>query len=154
MATARWVEKACRSKRLAGTTSMPAGQRSRTTASAAVLLELEARDEAEDVVSLLLLIQPVRVCVVVDGLLLRVLEVTRVGLLGDLVPGCQREAVVLLAPLAGGDREELVLSREIGEHAAGEPAHVAALVLGCAVLGVLLRDLGEVGTGVERRPDG
>ena len=82
---------------------MPAGQRSRTAASAAVLLELEARDEAEDVVRLLLLIQPVRVRVVVDGLLLRVLEVTRVGLLDDLVPGGQREPVVLLAPLAGGD---------------------------------------------------
>src|SRR5712691_2755390 len=96
MATARSVENACRSRRLAGTRSMPAGHRSRTAASAAVLLELEARDEAEDVVSLLLLVQPVGVRVVVDGLLLRIVEVARVGLLDDLVPRGLREPVVLL----------------------------------------------------------
>src|SRR5438445_9606626 len=55
MATARKVENACRSRRLAGTRSMPAGQRSRTAASAAVLLELEAGDEADDLVCRLLL---------------------------------------------------------------------------------------------------
>ena len=60
-----------------------------------MLLELEARDEAEDVVSLLLLIQPVRVGVVVDGLLLGILEIARVRLLDDLVPGGLCESVVL-----------------------------------------------------------
>src|SRR5882762_4643636 len=145
MATARSVENACRSRRLAGTRSMPAGQRSRTAASAAVLLELEARDEAEDVVSLLLPVEPVRVRVVGDRLLLRVFEIARVGLLDHLVPGRRGETVVLLAPLARGDVEELVLGRDIGQHPACDPADIAALVLGGAVLGVLLRDLREVG---------
>src|SRR5437762_14118659 len=96
MATARSVENACRSSRLAETRSRPAGQRSRTAASAAVLLELEAGDEAEDVVGLLLLVQPVGVGVVVDGLLLRVVEVAGVRLLDDLVPDRLCEPVVLL----------------------------------------------------------
>src|SRR6267142_3797372 len=108
---------------------MPAGQRARTAASAAVLLELEAGDEAGDVVSLLLLVQPVGVRVVLDGLLLRVLELARVGLLDDLVPGGDRETVVLLAQLPGVDVEELVLGREIGEHPARDPSHVATLLL-------------------------
>src|SRR5213594_535050 len=145
MATARNVENACRSRRLAGMTSRPAGQRSRTAASAAVLLELETRDEADDVVRLLLLVEPVRVGVVRHGLLLIVIEVARVGLFDDLVPRRCREQAVLLADLAGGDREELLLRREIGDHPARDPAHVAALVLRRRILGVLLRDLGEVG---------
>src|SRR2546423_10300124 len=97
MAMARSVENACRSRRLAGTTSMPAGQRSRTAASAAVLLELEARDEAEDVGGLLLLIGPVRVGVVLDGLLLRPIEAARVRLLADLLPGRRGQQVLLRA---------------------------------------------------------
>src|SRR5687767_12039997 len=141
MATARSVENACRSRRLAGTTSMPAGQRSRTAASAAVLLELEARDEAEDVVGLLLLIEPVLVSVFLDGGLLRVLEVPRVRLLEDLVPGRRREQVVLPADLAGGKVEEIVLRHDVGEHPAREPAHVATLFSSGAVFGELLRDL-------------
>src|SRR4051812_45498445 len=153
MPTARKVENACRSRPLARTTSMPAGQRSRTAASAAVLLELEAGDEAADVVSLLLLIEPIRVGVVVDGLLLGVLELARVGLLNDLVPGGEREPIVLLTQLAGFDGEELVLGREVGEHPAGEPAHVATLVLRRAVFGVLLRDFREVRAGIERFAD-
>src|SRR5712692_7248275 len=149
MATARSVENACRSRRPAGTTSMPSGQRFRTAARAAVLLELDARDEAEDVVSLLLLVEPVLVGVVRHRLLLIGLEVARVGLLDDLVPGRRREQAVLLAHLASRDGEELVLRGEIGDRPARDPAHVAALVLRRGVFGVLLHDLGEVGPGVE-----
>src|SRR5438309_639577 len=153
MATARSVENACRSRRLAGTTSMPAGQRFRTAASAAVLLELEARDEAEDVVSLLLLVEPVLVSVVRHGLLLIGLEIARVGLLDDLVPGRRREPAVLAGHLSGHQVEELVLRGDVGDRPAREPAQVATLVLGRGVLGVLLRDLSEVGAGVERLAD-
>src|SRR5438105_15418743 len=113
MATARKVENACRSRRLAGTRSMPAGQRSRTAASAAVLLELEAGDEADDIVSLLLLVQPVLVRVVTDRLLLSVVEVARVGLLDDLVPDRRREPVVLLAHLSSVEGEALLLGRQV-----------------------------------------
>src|SRR5206468_12990177 len=97
MATARNVENVCRSRPRAGTRSMAAGQRGRTAASAAVLLELEAGDEADDIVSLLLLVQPVLVRVVAARLLMSVVEVARVGLLDDLVPGRRLESVVLLA---------------------------------------------------------
>src|SRR2546430_4247406 len=82
-----------------------------------------------------------------------VVEVARVGLLDDLVPGRDREAVVLLAQLAGVDVEELVLGREIGEHPARDPSHVATLILRRAVFGILLRHLREVGPSVERLPD-
>src|SRR5437879_7093800 len=129
MATARNVENVCRSRPLAGTRSMPAGQRARTAASAAVLLELEAGDEADDIVSLLLLVQPVLVRVVADRLLLSVVEVARVGLLDDLVPGRRREPVVLLAHLSGVKGEELLLGREVGDHPVRDPAHVTAVVL-------------------------
>src|SRR5438874_6562639 len=149
MATARKVENACRSRRLAGTRSIPAGQRSRTAASAAVLLELEAGDEADDIVSLLLLVQPVLVGAVGDRLLLRVVEIARIRLLDDLVPGRRGEPVVLLTHLAGVESEELLLRRKVGDHSARDPAHITAVVLGGGVLGVLLRDRGEVGAGIE-----
>src|SRR5947209_19867725 len=140
-----------RSRRLAGTTSTPPGQRSRSAAR--WLVELEARDEAEDVVRLLLLVQPVLVRVVLDRLLLRVIELSRVRLLEYLEPGRGGECVVLLAARTGIEIEELVLRREIGEHAARDPAHVPALVFRGAVLGVLLRDLAEVGAAVKRGAD-
>src|SRR2546426_2056209 len=140
-----------RSRRLAGTTSTPPGQRSRSAAR--WLVELEARDEAEDVVRLLLLVQPVLVRVVLDRLLLRVIEVSGVRFLGRLDPCRGVECIVLLAARTGIEIEELVLRREIGEHAARDPAHVSTLVLRGAVLGVLLRDLAEVGAAVERGAD-
>src|SRR5438552_2448382 len=142
MATVRSVESACPSSALAGITSTPPGQRSRRAPSA--LLELEAGDEAEDVVRLLLLAQPVLVRAVLDLRLLIVFEVSRRGLLDDLVPDRRGEPVVLLAARAGIEVEELVLGSEVGEHAAREPSDVAALVLRGAVLAVLLRHLGEV----------
>src|SRR5438445_3400826 len=135
MAMARSVENACRSRRLAGTTSMPAGQRSRTAASAAVLLELEARDEAEDVVGLLLLIEPVRVGVVIDGLLLSVIEVARVRLLEDFVPGRRGQQVVLLAALARRHVEELLLRAKIADHPTRAPARIAYFVVRRGVCG-------------------
>src|SRR5437660_9134810 len=153
MGTARKVENACRSRRLAGTRSMPAGQRSRTAASAAVLLELEAGDEADDIVSLLLLVQPVLVGAVADRLLLGIVEIARIRLLDDLVPGRRGEPVVLLTHLAGVKSEELLLRRKVGDHPARDPAHVTAVVLGGGVLGVLLRDRGEVGAGIEGSAD-
>src|SRR5438445_1808633 len=100
MATARNVENVCRSRPLAGTRSMPAGQRARTAASAAVLLELEAGDEADDLVCRLLLEKKKLVRVVADRLLLSVVEVARVGFLDHLVPDGRREPVVLLAHLS------------------------------------------------------
>src|SRR5438128_11335893 len=99
MATARRVENVCLSRPLAGTRSMPAGQRSRTAASAAVLLELETRDEADDVVRLLLLVEPVRVGGVRHGLLLIVIEVARAGLFDDRVRRRCRQQAVLRAEL-------------------------------------------------------
>src|SRR5882762_2194113 len=153
MATARKVENACRSRRLAGTRSMPAGHRPRTAASAAVLLELEAGDEADDIVSLLLLVQPVLVRVVADRLFLRVIEVARVRLLDDLVPGRGRQRIVLLAQLTGVEGEELLLRREIGDHPACDPTNVTAVVLRGGVFGVLLRDRGEIGAGIKRLAD-
>src|SRR3989442_2556567 len=162
MATARSDEKAWRSSAVAGTTSTPAGHRARAASSAATapggsegeapsdeLLELEARDEPRDVVRLLLLIQPVRVRVVLDLLFLVVIERARFVLFEHLVPDGLRAVVVLLAPRPGVEREQLVLGTDVGEHPAREPAHVAALVLGVAVLGELLGDLGEVGPLVE-----
>src|SRR5438309_476069 len=135
MAMARSVENACRSRRLAGTTSMPAGQRSRTAASAAVLLELEARDEAEDVVGLLLLIEPVRVGVVIYGLLLSVIEVARVRLLEVFVPGRRGQQVVLLAALARRHVEELLLRGKIGELLAQHVALGVTLYVGLGEAG-------------------
>src|SRR5438093_11280956 len=88
------VTNVCRSRRLAGTTSTPPGQRSRSAAR--WLVELEARDEAEDVVRLLLLVQPVLVCVVLDRLLLRVIELSVVRLVDRLEPGRVYECSVLL----------------------------------------------------------
>src|SRR5437762_5114106 len=151
MATVRSVESACPSSALAGITSTPPGQRSRRAPSA--LLELEAGDEAEDVVRLLLLAQPVLVRAVLDLRLLIVFEVARRGFLDDLVPDRRGEPVVLLAARAGIEVEELVLGSEVGEHAPREPSDVAALVLRGAVLAVLLRHLGEVGAAVERLVD-
>src|SRR2546430_694012 len=98
-----------RSRRLAGTTSTPPGQRSRSAAR--WLVELEARDEAEDVVRLLLLVQPVLVRVVLDRLLLRVIEVSGVRLLERLEPGRGVECIVLLAARTGIEIEDLVLFR-------------------------------------------
>src|SRR5439155_10001170 len=77
IATGRIVANVCRSSALAGTTSTPEGQRSKSDSSARRgseggeapfngLLELETGDEAEDVVRLLLLVQPVLVRVVLD----------------------------------------------------------------------------------------
>src|SRR3989441_8648025 len=140
-----------RSRRVAGTTSTPPGQRSNSAAR--WLVELEARDEAEDVVRLLLLIQPVLVRIVLDLLLLVVVEISRVRLLDQLVPDGPSERVVLLASRAGVEIEELILRGEIGDHAARDPAQVSALVLRRAVLRVLLRDLAEVGALVQSGRD-
>src|SRR5438876_6944686 len=100
MATARKVENACRSRRLAGTRSMPAGQFSRTAASAAVLLELEAGDEADDIVCRLLLEKQLLVRDPADRLRLRLVQRDRIGLLDDLVRVRRGDAVVLQAHLA------------------------------------------------------
>src|SRR5207302_963987 len=152
--TGRIVANVCRSSALAGTTSTPEGHRARTAASvAAPLLELETGDEAEDVVRLLLLVQPVLVRVVLDLRLLIVVERARVRLLDDLVPGRVVEAVVLLADLPRVEGEDLVLGREVGQHAARDPAEVAALVLRGRILGVLLGDVAEVGPALQRGRD-
>src|SRR5438132_875684 len=148
-----------RSRAVAGTRATPAGHRARSTSSAAAapggseggeapfdeLLELEARDEPRDVVRLLLLIQPVRVRVVLDLLLLVVIERPRVVLFEHLVPDGLRAVVVLLAPRSGVEREQLVLGTDVGEHPARDPAHVATLVLGVAGLrAAALLDLDDV----------
>src|SRR5438445_764622 len=148
-------------------TSTPAGQRRRSAARSTAapggseggeapfddLLELEAWDEPDDVVRLLLLAQPVRVRVVLDLLFLVVVERARVALFEHLVPGRIDAGVVLSAARADIEREELVLGREVREHPTREPAHVAALVLRLAVLRELLGDLGEIGPLVERGVD-
>ena len=57
---------------------------------------------------------------------------------------------MLLAELPRGKAEELVFGPKIGEHSAGEPAHVTAFVRRCAVLGVLLRHFAEIRAAIER----
>src|SRR6266850_133295 len=129
-------------------TSTPPGNRASSCSSA------RGRSAVELVCGhLLLLLEPVRVSVVLDLRLLRVVESARGILLEDLVPGSDAAIAVLARAQANVQREDLVLEVGLGQHAVRVPAKLAAVLLRRAVLGELLRDLGEIRSRVERLLD-
>src|SRR6266508_1235375 len=149
--TARSVENECRASVLAGTTSTPPGKRARSCSRAPgrSAVELVSGHQLLDAVRLLLLVEPVRVRVVRDLLLLVVVERARGILLEDLVPDRVAPVAVLDRTQADVKHEDLVLDVDLCQHAARVPAELATLLLCRAVLGELLRDLGEVRSLVE-----
>src|SRR5712691_11008327 len=149
--TARSVENEWRSSALAGMTSTPPGNRSRSRCSASErsAVELVSGHQLLDAVRQLLLLEPVRVRVVLDLGFLLIGERARRILLEDLVPDRVGLIAVLTRALTHVQGEDLVLEIDLREHAVRVPTKIATRVLRRAVLRELLRDLREVRPLVE-----